>query len=139
MADGTKKYDKATGGASRNKDGANVTYSTYGEHRRRELPRKQDNKDETYVGMEESSPKDRKVDSSNLVGQCDTKLNTVPGRSTKGNSANQATGSHFTIDVDAHVKINSDMGSKRGAGNSVSGDMESERGASTSVSKHSGP
>jgi hypothetical protein len=84
--------------------------------------------------MEKSSPKDRKADRSNLGGQCDTKLNTFPGYSTRENNANEATVSHVTIDVDAYATINSDMGSKNGAGNSVSGDKRSERGAGNSVS-----
>jgi hypothetical protein len=127
---GTKKSDQA----SINKDGANGTYITEGGHRSRELPGKQDNKDDTDVEMEESSPKDGKADSSNLVGQCDTKLNTVPGHSTKENNVNEETGYHVTINVDAHATINSDMGSTHGAENSVSGDKESERGAGNSVS-----
>jgi hypothetical protein len=55
-------------------------------------PGKQDNKDDNDVEMEESSPKDRKVDRLNLVGQYDTKLNTVPGHSTKEKNVNGATG-----------------------------------------------
>jgi hypothetical protein len=109
---GTKRSDEATGGASRHKDSVNGTYITEREHRRRELPGKQDKKDDTGIEIEESSPKHRNADSSSLVEQCDTKLNTVPGHSTQENNVNEATGSHVTIDVDAHATINSDMGSK---------------------------
>jgi hypothetical protein len=68
---GTKKSDKAADGSKRNKDGVTGTYSTSGEHHQRELPVKQDNKDDNDVEMEEGSPKDRKADISNLVGQTD--------------------------------------------------------------------